>query len=108
MCPVTEGFVFGSATTAERHAIPQFVGLTIGTNERNPSARPQRAATILRRILHHSDRVRKLWLNSLASLFVYRNQTTSGAASYLMYKLRTDLFVVGSFHLGPNSTVRIA
>src|SRR5664280_860157 len=108
MCPVTEGFVLGSAATAESHAIPQFVGFAIGTKERDPSAHPQRAAAILRRVLHHSDRVRKLWFNSLASLFVYRNQTTRGAASYLMYKLRTYSFVVGSFHLVPNSPVRIA
>ena len=108
MCSVTEGFVFGSAATAESHAIPQFVGLAIGANERYPSAHPQRAAAILRRVLHHSDRLRKLWFNWLASLFVYRNQTARGAASYLTYKLRTYSFIVGFFYLVPNLTVWIA
>src|ERR1035441_5417985 len=108
MCPVTEGLVFGSAATAESHAIPQFVGLAIGTNERYPTAHPQRAAAIPRRVLHHSDRVRKLWFNWLAGLYVYRNQTTRGAASYLTYKFRTHLFIVGSFYLVPNLTVWIS
>jgi hypothetical protein len=108
MRSVTEGFVFGSAATAEGHAIPQFVGLAIGANERYSSAHPQRAAAILRRVLHHSNRVRKLWFNWLTGLFVYRNQTASGTASYLMYELRTCSFIAGSFYLVPNSAVRIA
>jgi hypothetical protein len=108
MCPVTERFVFGSTATAQSYAIPHFVGLAIGTNERYPSAHPQWAAAILRRVLHHSDRLLKLWFNWLASLLVYRNQTTRGAASHLTYKLRTDSFIVGSFYLVPNLTVRIA
>jgi hypothetical protein len=108
MRPVTEGLVCGSAATAESHAIPQFVSLAIGANERYPSAHPQRAAAILRRVLHHSDRVRKFWFNWLASFFVDRNQTASGAASDLTDKVRACLFIAGSFHLVPNSTVRIA
>ncbi len=48
---IAERFVLGSAAAAQRHAIADFVGLTIGADERDAPAHPKRTAALLRRIL---------------------------------------------------------
>ena len=108
MGTVTEGFVFRSAAPAKSHAIPQFVSLAVGANERYPAAYPQRAAAILGWVLDHSDRLRKLWLNWFTRFLVHRDQTTRRAASHLPYKLLAYSFILTSFYLVPNLAVRIA
>lgn len=105
---IAEGLVLGSATTAQRHAVAEFVGVSIGTGERDASADPQGTTTSPDRIFDNSDRLRQSRLEGLTGFFVKSDQSASRAHAYLLNELRTHIGIIGLTDLVPDTVVGIA
>src|SRR5258708_23745973 len=85
--------------TAQSDPVARFVGEAIAGDDRDSSAKPDRAAALFLRILDQADRDRELVFQRVASGIVPGHQAAGGAMLFLLQKLRPDCGLVGTLNL---------
>src|SRR6185369_4257343 len=104
---VAEGLVARRSAPAERHAVADLVRPAVRADDGDPSADPDRAADLLRGVLHEADRRRQLRLDGL-SVLVSHDETSRGTARRLVLGGLRRAIAVADLDEAPDSAEPVA